>query len=180
MNKTATTERGGELMKLTMSVLVKNHAGILYKVAGLFSRRAYNIHSLAVGTTSDPSVSRMTIVVNGDEEIFEQVEKQLCKLIDVIQVKILPPGEYIDRELIMLKVNATAENRSDIIQIADIFGAKTVDVSHETLILEYANTTDQVNRLESMLERYGIRETVRTGTIAIENAHVMAAGQEEN
>ncbi len=169
-------------MKLTMSVLVKNHAGILYKVAGLFSRRAYNIHSLAVGTTSDPSVSRMTIVVDGDEEIFEQVEKQLCKLIDVIQVKILTPGEFIDRELIMLKVRATAENRSDILQIADIYGAKTVDVSHETLILEYADTSEQVNRLESMLERYGICETVRTGTIAIENAHMMAAEteQEEN
>ena len=167
-------------MKLTMSVLVKNHAGILYKVAGLFSRRAYNIHSLAVGTTSDPAVSRMTIVVNGDEDIFEQVEKQLCKLIDVIQVKILTPGEFIDRELILLKVNATAENRSDILQIADIFGAKTVDVSHETLILEFANTSEQVDRLETMLERYGIYETVRTGTIAIENAHVMAAESEEN
>jgi len=108
------------------------------------------------------------------------VEKQLCKLIDVIQVKILKAGEFINRELILLKVNATAENRSDILQIADIFGAKTVDVSHEMLILEYADTSEQVNRLESMLERYGICETVRTGTIAIENAHVMAAAEEEN
>ena len=161
-------------MKLTMSVLVKNHAGILSKVAGLFSRRAYNIHSLAVGTTSDPSVSRMTIVVDGDDEIVEQVEKQLNKLIDVITVKILTPGEFMNRELILLKVNATSESRSDILQIAEIFGAKTIDVSHTTLILEYANTSEQVSRLESMLERYGICETVRTGTIAIENAHVMA------
>ena len=161
-------------MKLTMSVLVKNHAGILYKVVGLFSRRAYNIHSLAVGTTSDPAISRMTIVVDGDEEIFDQVEKQLCKLIDVIEVKILTEGEFINRELILLKVNATSENRSDLLQITKIFGAKVIDVSHEMLIVEYADTSDQVRRLEQMLERYGIRETVRTGTIAIENAHVMS------
>ena len=164
----------GKPMKLTMSVLVKNHAGILYKVVGLFSRRAYNIHSLAVGTTSDPAISRMTIVVDGDEEIFDQVEKQLCKLIDVIEVKILTEGEFINRELILLKVNATSENRSDLLQITKIFGAKVVDVSHEMLIVEYADMSDQVQRLEQMLERYGIRETVRTGTIAIENAHVMS------
>lgn len=165
-------------MKLTMSVLVKNHAGILYKVVGLFSRRAYNIHSLAVGTTSDPAISRMTIVVDGDEEIFDQVEKQLCKLIDVIEVKILTEGEFINRELILLKVNATSENRSDLLQITKIFGAKVIDVSHEMLIVEYADTSDQVRKLEQMLERYGIRETVRTGTIAIENAHVMAAKED--
>ena len=165
-------------MKLTMSVLVKNHAGILYKVVGLFSRRAYNIHSLAVGTTSNPAISRMTIVVDGDEEIFDQVEKQLCKLIDVIEVKILTEGEFINRELILLKVNATSENRSDLLQITKIFGAKVIDVSHEMLIVEYADTSDQVRRLEQMLERYGIQETVRTGTIAIENAHVMAMKQE--
>ncbi|MDD4311909.1 MAG: acetolactate synthase small subunit [Eubacteriales bacterium] len=168
----------GKPMKLTMSVLVKNHAGILYKVVGLFSRRAYNIHSLAVGTTSNPAISRMTIVVDGDEEIFDQVEKQLCKLIDVIEVKILTEGEFINRELILLKVNATSENRSDLLQITKIFGAKVIDVSHEMLIVEYADTSDQVRRLEQMLERYGIQETVRTGTIAIENAHVMAIKQE--
>ncbi len=168
----------GKPMKLTMSVLVKNHAGILYKVVGLFSRRAYNIHSLAVGTTSNPAISRMTIVVDGDEEIFDQVEKQLCKLIDVIEVKILTEGEFINRELILLKVNATSDNRSDLLQITKIFGAKVIDVSHEMLIVEYADTSDQVRRLEQMLERYGIQETVRTGTIAIENAHVMAMKQE--
>jgi len=168
----------GKPMKLTMSVLVKNHAGILYKVVGLFSRRAYNIHSLAVGTTSNPAISRMTIVVDGDEEIFDQVEKQLCKLIDVIEVKILTEGEFINRELILLKVNATSENRSDLLQITKILGAKVIDVSHEMLIVEYADTSDQVRRLEQMLERYGIQETVRTGTIAIENAHVMAMKQE--
>ena len=168
----------GKPMKLTMSVLVKNHAGILYKVVGLFSRRAYNIHSLAVGTTSNPAISRMTIVVDGGEEIFDQVEKQLCKLIDVIEVKILTEGEFINRELILLKVNATSENRSDLLQITKIFGAKVIDVSHEMLIVEYADTSDQVRRLEQMLERYGIQETVRTGTIAIENAHVMAMKQE--
>ena len=136
------------------------------------------MHSLAVGTTSNPAISRMTIVVDGDEEIFDQVEKQLCKLIDVIEVKILTEGEFINRELILLKVNATSENRSDLLQITKIFGAKVIDVSHEMLIVEYADTSDQVRRLEQMLERYGIQETVRTGTIAIENAHVMAMKQE--
>lgn len=157
-------------MKHTISILCKNHAGMLSKVSGLFSRRAFNIHSLAVGTTSDPGISRMTIVVDGCDEIVEQVEKQLNKLIDVIRVIVLAPGEFIDRELILFKVEATAKNRSDIIQIAEIFGAKVIDVSHTSLILEYSDTNRQVKRLEDMLAKYGIRETVRTGTIALKSA----------
>lgn len=155
-------------MKHTIAVLVENHAGVLSKVSGLFSRRAFNIDSLAVGVTEDPSVSRMTIVVDGDDYTVEQVEKQLNKLVDIIKVKALAPGDFISRELILLKVHANSSSRSEIIQIADIFGAKIVDVSRTMLTLEYADTSDRIASLEAMLMPYGITETVRTGTIALE------------
>jgi acetolactate synthase-1/3 small subunit len=155
-------------MKHTLSVLVENHAGVLSKVSGLFSRRAFNIDSLAVGVTEDLTVSRITIVVDGDDYVIEQVEKQLNKLIDVIKVKTLQPGEFISRELILLKVHANSANRSEIIQIADIFGAEITDVSRTTLTLEFADTSDRIADLEAMLAPYGINEAVRTGTIALE------------
>lgn len=155
-------------MKRTILVMLENHAGMLSKVAGLFSRRAFNIHSLAVGVTEDPSVSCMTIVVDGDDDMIEQVEKQLNKLIDVIKVKTLLPGEFISRELILLKVPANAGTRSEINEIADIFGARIIDVSKTTLTLEYADISEQIVSLEAMLAPYGICEVVRTGTIAIE------------
>lgn len=155
-------------MKHTLSVLVENHAGVLSKVSGLFSRRAFNIDSLAVGVTEDPSVSRITIVVDGDDYTVEQVEKQLNKLIDVIKVKALVPGEFISRELILFKVHANSNNRSEIIEIADIFGAKIIDVSRTTLTLEFSDTNDRISSLEAMLSPYGISESVRTGTIALD------------
>ena len=155
-------------MKHTISVLVENHAGVLSKVSGLFSRRAFNIDSLAVGVTEDPSVSRITIVVDGDEYTVEQVDKQLNKLIDVIKVKALEPGEFISRELVLIKVHANSGNRSEIIQIADIFEAKIIDVSRTTLTLQFADTGERIASLEAMLAPYGISETVRTGTIALE------------
>lgn len=154
--------------KHTISVLVENHPGVLSKVSGLFSRRAFNIDSLAVGVTEDPSVSRITIVVDGDDYIVEQVTKQLNKLIDVIKVKVLRAGEFISRELALFKVHANASNRSEIIQIADVFGARIIDVTRTTLTLEFADTDDQIQSLEDMLAPYGIREIVRTGTIALE------------
>lgn len=155
-------------MRHTISVLVENHAGVLSKVSGLFSRRGFNIDSLAVGVTEDPAVSRMTIVVSGDEYTVEQVEKQLNKLIDVIKVKALEPGALISRELILIKVGAPVQTRAEIIQIADIFGARIVDLTRGTLTLEYAGESDKLRTLEEMLAPYGIREEVRTGTIAVE------------
>jgi acetolactate synthase-1/3 small subunit len=170
-------------MKHTLSVLVENHPGVLSKVSGLFSRRAFNIDSLAVGITEDSSVSRITIVVNGDETVIEQVEKQLNKLIDVIKVKTLQPGEFISRELMLVKVHANASTRSEVVQIAEIFGAKIVDVSRTTLTIEYSDTSVKIQSFEDMLEPYGIREIARTGTIALERgvslARVKAAAQEE-
>ena len=147
---------------------MENKPGVLSKVAGLFSRRAFNIESLAVGVTQDPLVSRITIVVNGDDYTTEQVEKQLNKLIDVIKVRILPHGRFISRELSLLKVNCTASTRSEILQIADIFEAKIADVTRTTLTLEFSGAASRVESMENMLEPYGIREIVRTGTIALE------------
>jgi acetolactate synthase-1/3 small subunit len=155
-------------MQHTLSVLVENHAGVLSKVSGLFSRRSFNIDSLAVGVTEDPAVSRITIVADGDDYVVEQLEKQLNKLVDVIKVKTLRTGDFISRELVLLKVRASASDRSEIIQIADIFGAKIIDVSHSTLTLEFADEAARLASLEAMLKPYGICEAVRTGTIALE------------
>jgi acetolactate synthase-1/3 small subunit len=162
-------------MKHTLSVLVENHPGVLSKVSGLFSRRSFNIDSLAVGITEDPSVSRITIVVDGDEYIIEQVEKQLNKLVDVIKVKALEPGEFISCELTLFKVHATSSNRSEIVQIAEIFRAKIIDVSRTTLTIEFADTIERTQSLEAMLNPYGVIELVRTGTIALEKGSRLIA-----
>lgn len=164
-------------MKHTMSVLVENHPGVLSKVSGLFSRRAFNIDSLAVGITEDPAVSRITIVVNGDDYVIEQVEKQLNKLIDVIKVKTLKAGEFISRELMLVKVHANASTRSEIVQIAEIFGARIVDVTRTTLTIECTDTAAKIHNFEEMLEPYGIREIARTGTIALERGVSLTRSQ---
>jgi len=158
-------------VKYTLSVLVENHPGVLSRVAGLFSRRGFNIDSLAVGVTEDPTVSRMTIVVNGDDYIVEQVTKQLNKLIDVIKVKKLNSKEAVERELALIKVNANSQTRSDIIQITEIFRANIVDVSKETLTIEISGDEDKIEALIELLKQYGIREVVRTGLIAIERGN---------
>ncbi len=155
-------------MKYTMSVLVENHPGTLSKVSGLFSRRGFNIDSLAVGVTEDPAVSRMTIVVDGDEYIVEQLEKQLNKLIPVIKVKTLEPGGTIARTLSLIKVAVGSGQRPEIIRAAELMGAKVADATRSTLTLEYADTAERTETLEALLRPYGIREIVRTGIIAIE------------
>jgi acetolactate synthase I/III small subunit len=164
--------------KHTLSVLVENHAGVLSRVAGLFSRRGFNIDSLAVGVTENPEVSRITIVVDGDEYIVEQVSKQLNKLIDVIKIRLLERNDSVSRELAMIKVTATAANRAEIIQIVEIFRAKIIDVSKNTLTIEISGGIDKVTALEDMLKQFGIKEIVRTGTIAIERGNkVISSGQ---
>lgn len=155
-------------MKYTMSVLVENQPGVLSKVSGLFSRRGFNIDSLAVGTTEDPAVSRMTIVVDGDEYIVEQVEKQLNKLIPVIKVKTLESGSYIPRMLSLIKVSVTAGQRADIMRVSELMGARIVDATRSSLTIEFADTAERTETLETLLRPYGIREIVRTGSIAIE------------
>ena len=161
-------------MKYTLSVLVENHPGVLSKVSGLFSRRAFNIDSLAVGITEDPNISRITIVADGDEYVVEQLEKQLNKIIPVIKVRTLSPGTFISRELSLIKVSCPAKQRLDIMKIAELMDAKIVDVSINTMTLQFADTLERFETLTDLLRPYGIREIVRTGTVAIEKDSVLS------
>ena len=154
-------------MKHTLSVLVENQPGVLARVAGLFSRRGFNIDSLAVGQTENPAVSRMTIVVQGDGRIVEQVTKQLHKLIDVIKVGDITAEKYVDRELVMVKVNADAGQRGEIMLIADIFRARVIDLGRRTLTLECTGDEGKITAFEESLRPYGIKEMVRTGKVAM-------------
>ncbi|HHY03661.1 MAG TPA: acetolactate synthase small subunit [Thermoanaerobacterales bacterium] len=154
-------------MKTTLSVLVENHPGVLSRVAGLFSRRGFNIDSLAVGTTEIPDISRMTIVVEGDEYIVEQVKKQLNKLVDVIKISKINPEESVSRELVLIKVDTSPETRSEIIHIAEIFRANIVDVSRKSMIIELTGDKNKVAAFEELLKPFGIKELVRTGIIAV-------------
>ena len=155
-------------MKYTLSVLVENHAGVLSKVSGLFSRRGFNIDSLAVGTTEDENISRITIVADGDEYVIEQLEKQLNKLIPVIKVRTLTEGSFVSCELYLIKVRCTAKQRLDIMKIAELMQAKIVDVAQNSITLQFADTSERFDTLTELLKPYGIREIVRTGTVAIE------------
>ncbi len=154
-------------MRHTLSVLVENQPGVLTRVAGLFSRRGYNIESLAVGETHDPSISCMTIVSSGDDLVIEQVVKQLNKLIDVIEIRDITKIGYVDRELVLFKVKAEAAVRSEIMQIVDIFRARIVDIGHDTLIIECTGDGGKVLAIEKSLQPFGILELVRTGKIAM-------------
>jgi acetolactate synthase I/III small subunit len=155
-------------MRHIISTLVVNHSGVLARVAGLFSRRGYNIDSIAVGRSEDPEMSRMVIVVEAEEDqVLEQIEKQLYKLIDVIKVNDLPAKDSVERELALIKVNAGSQNRSEILQIVDIFRAKIVDVSSRAVIVEITGGTEKIEAIISLLRPYGIREIVRTGQIAM-------------
>ena len=154
-------------MKHTISVLVENKSGVLARIATLFAARGYNIDSLAVGETDDPSISRMTIIVNGDEKILEQVEKQLNKLIDVIKLNDFLSVEHLERDLVLIKVKADKNNRNEILQIVDIFRAKIIDVSVNTVIVEMTGDEDKIRALMNMLKPFGIKEVVRTGIIAM-------------
>mgnify|MGYP004662087843 FL=1 len=159
-------------MKHTISVLVENHAGVLSRVSGLFSRRGFNIDSLAVGRTDDPAVSRITIVADGDEHTAQQIEKQLTKLVDTMTVRTLAPYELLARELQLIKVNATPAQRSEILTICDIMGAKIIDMTSNTLTIEISDSTVHLNRIHDLLAGYGIKEIVRTGVIAIQKGSV--------
>lgn len=155
-------------MQYTLSILVENQAGVLSKISGLFSRRGFNIDSLAVGVTNDHNVSRITIVANGDEYVVEQLEKQLNKLIPVIKVKRLNDNDFISRELILIKVHCAAAKRAEIIKTVEIMQAKIVDVASNCVTVEYCECANRVNTLIDLLKPYGIREIVRTGTVAID------------
>ena len=155
-------------MKQTISVLVENRAGVLNKITGLFSRRAFNIESLAVGVTNDKTISRITIIVDSGNSVVEQVEKQLNKLIEVIKVRTIEENQMIGRELIIIKIRADQKSRQDIINICDIMGAKIDDISNTTLTVELSETPDKIDLFENMLSSFNILEVARTGVIAVQ------------
>lgn len=154
-------------MKHTLSVLVENKPGVLARISGLFSRRGFNIDSLAVGPTEDPDISRMTVVVNVEEHSLEQVTKQLYKLINVIKISDLDPREAVERELALFKVGADSSTRAEVIEIADIFRAKIVDVARNTVTIEVTGTEDKIEAMKDLLRSYGIKEMARGGKIAL-------------
>lgn len=154
-------------MSRTLSILVDNQPGVLTRICGLVARRGFNIESLAVSHTEDSSRSRVTVVVDADEEVVEQVRKQLEKLINVYKVTDLTVAAHLDRELVLFKVKAPADKRGEIIELASIFRAKIVDVAHSSLTIEMTGTDDKLNAMEDLLRAYGIKEVVRSGKISI-------------
>ena len=154
--------------KHTISCLVENHFGVLARVSGLISARAFNIDSLTVSTTEDPTVSRMTIVVDADAVKLEQVKRQLGRLIDVIEVEELKEGEYIDRELLLARVSANGSTRADVEAIAKRFSAKVVEVVGNALVIEASGDTKTLDRLVEELRPHQITKLVRTGRVALE------------
>ncbi|MBV6699302.1 MULTISPECIES: acetolactate synthase small subunit [Kitasatospora] len=155
------------MSKHTLSVLVENKPGVLARIAALFSRRGFNIDSLAVGPTEHPDVSRMTIVVNVEDLPLEQVTKQLNKLVNVIKIVELDQAAAIQRELVLVKVRADNETRSQIVEIVQLFRAKTVDVSPDAVTIEATGSSDKLEAMLRMLEPYGIKELVQSGLVAI-------------
>ncbi len=160
-------QNGSEPRKHTIAIQVENKFGVLSRVAGLFSARGYNIESLSVGETLDPTVSRMTIVVRGDEFIIEQVTKQLHKLIDVIKVTDLTDESHVERELVLIRVNAEPQHRAEIMRTADIFRARIVDVTPQSFTIEATGDEGKLGALIELLRPMGIQELVRTGKVAI-------------
>lgn len=161
-------------MKHVISVLVENKFGVLARVAGLFSARGFNIASLSVGETTDTTVSRMTIITSGDDQIIEQVIKQLRRIIDVIKVSDLTEESYVEREMVMIKVNADNKVRAELMQIVDIFRSKIIDVSPKGFIIEATGDSNKIDALLDLLKPFGIKEIARTGSAA------MSRGSQKN
>ena len=155
-------------MKHTIAVVVENKPGVLSRVANLFARRGFNIESLAVGTTETPTISRITIVVEGDEKTLEQIIKQLYKLIDTLKVFDLPGDKAVERELALIKVHASEKKRQEITQIVDIFRGKIIDVAENSLTVEITGDGNKIDGAEKLLAKFGIKEMVRTGKIALQ------------
>jgi acetolactate synthase-1/3 small subunit len=154
-------------MRHTLSVLVENRFGVLTRVAGMFSGRGFNIDTLNVAPTLDASMSRMTIVVRGDDKTLEQVVKQTEKLVDVIKVEDFRDDEFVDRELVLMRVNVTAKTRSEVLQICDVFRAKIVDVRLDRLVIEITGNEGKIAKFISLMEHFGIAEMTRTGKVAL-------------
>jgi acetolactate synthase I/III small subunit len=154
-------------MRHTLSVLVENRPGVLTRVTSLFARRGFNIDSLAVGVTEDPTLSRITIVCSAADIPLEQITKQLFKLINVIKIQDLDPRESVERELVLFKVNAPSEKRHEIIEIANVFRANITDVGRNSVTIEATGSADKLGAMEDLFRAYGIKELARTGKIAL-------------
>jgi len=154
-------------MRHTISVVVENKFGVLTRVAGLFSGRGYNIDTLNVGPTQDPSVSRMTIVTRGDDATLDQIVKQLNKLVEVLKVVNYREGEYIDRELVLIKVSVDSKSRAEVMQITDIFRAKIVDVQPKSVTIEATGSESKVEKFLDLMKSFGVQELTRTGKVAL-------------
>jgi acetolactate synthase-1/3 small subunit len=151
----------------TISVLVDNHFGVLARISGLFSARGYNIESLCVGVTEDPSISRMTVAVHGDERVLEQIVNQLNKLVEVIEVRDLTRDKHVERELVLIKATADASRRTELLEISSIFRAKVIDMSTDAVIIEVTGSEDKIAAFIDMVRPFGIVELARTGKIAL-------------
>jgi acetolactate synthase-1/3 small subunit len=154
-------------MRHTLSVLVENKFGVLTRIAGMFSGRGFNIDSLNVAPTLDPSTSRMTIVVKGDDTVLEQVTKQLNKLVEVIEIQDFRENEYVDRELVLLRVAVDSATRSEVMQICDIFRAKIIDVQHRNLAIEVTGNESKIEKFLFLMEPFGMSDVTRTGKVAL-------------
>ncbi len=157
-------------MRHTLSVLVENRFGVLTRVAGMFSGRGFNIDTLNVAPTLDPSLSRMTIVVRGDDKVLEQVTKQTEKLVDVIKVDDFRDEQFVDRELVLMRVNVSAQTRAEVLQICDVFRAKIVDLQLHSLLIEITGNEGKVTKFINLMQSYGIAEITRTGKVALSRA----------
>lgn len=165
------------MKKHVLSVLVANQSGVLSRVAGLFSRRGFNIDSLSVGETENPDVSRMTIVVRGDELVLDQISKQLYKLHDVLYIKELTRDSSVYRELLLMKVSTNNENRAAIIGITDIFRANIIDVAPESLVIEMTGDQEKIEAFINLIEPYGIMEFTRTGLTGLQRGNDVMKGE---
>jgi acetolactate synthase-1/3 small subunit len=162
------------MKKMVLSLLVDNTSGVLSRVSGMFSRRGYNIDSLTVGVTENPQFSRMTVAVSGDDRILNQIKKQLLKLEDVISITELKDGESVCRELVLIKVKTSIEERQQIISLADVFRANVVDVSKESVMIEIIGNVSKIEGFIRLLDGFTIEEMVRTGLTGLTRGHVKA------
>ena len=156
-----------KIMRHTISVLVQNKFGVLTRVAGLFSGRGFNIDSLNVAPTHDPSMSRMTIITRGDDATLDQIVKQLNKLVDSLEVQDFRDGEYVDRELVLVRVGVDPQSRAEVMQITDIFRAKIVDVQPSSVTIEITGSEGKIRKFLSLMENFGVQELTRTGKVAL-------------
>jgi acetolactate synthase I/III small subunit len=157
-------------MRHTISLTVENKFGVLTRVAGLFSGRGYNIESLSVAETLDPEISKMTIVTSGDDKIIEQIIKQLNKLVNTIKVTDLTVTEHVEREMVLIKVSASGENRTEVLRLVDIFRGKIVDVSPDTFVIELTGDEEKIGAVLNLLKPLGVKDIVRTGKVAMQRA----------